>query len=447
MSKVLLLNLPIQSFFQKGVLDSKKYNPPLGLIYLGTWLELNGHEPVIIDLCYEHLGKMQFLKKVQEIDPILIGISVYTENLNLAVAVAKLIKSALPNVKIALGGPHPSLMPDDGIGSDSIDFLIMNEGESIILELVEALRTNQNLIAFKDIDGLVYKEHSNIIKNKRRKPISDLDILPIPKRELAGLGNYEEQISISTSRGCPGNCIYCSATALSGSKYRTRDIENVFMEIVLLKSMFNEKLHIRIVDDTFTAVPGRVLKFAELIRKYKIGFAWQCESRIDVMNEEMLQQMSSSGCKAIQYGVESGSQTVLDKIRKHISLEYAQKVFDLTYKNNMLLLLSFMLGHFCDTRETMEETASFITMLYEKYVPEIAVSFNTPFPGTWQYSNREKIGLKLTTNVYKRYSLVEPIVETDQFTLNDQREVYYKLRPFIAHYSSLSAGIKKVEEG
>lgn len=439
MSKVMLINLPIQTYVQKNFTIDTSYNPALGLLYLSTFLELNGVDVTVLDLCYTRMSLAQLLDLIGETKPILIGISVYTENIEMAVSTARDIKERFPGIKILFGGPHPTLVPDDAIKSEYVDFVIRKEGEPTILELFEAVRSKEAVVKFEDIPGLVFKSNGQVVKNKLRPPISDLDILPIPKRETVDIDKYNAIVNISTSRGCPGACIYCSATALSGASYRTRSVENVLLEMVLIKTLLKEKLQkIYIVDDTFTAIPERIISFTELIKEKGIKIEWHCESRIDIMTEELLDRMADNGCIAIQYGIESGSQQVLDKIRKNINLEQAKRIIDYTYRKNILPCLSFMLGHFCDTKETLEETAQFIEELYMKYKPEMAVSYNTPFPGTWQYENRDELGLKIKVNSYKLFSLLTPVVETGNFTLNDQRYYYNRLVKYTGRLSRLA---------
>lgn len=438
-NKIILLHLPIMNYIQKDFINEEGgYNPSLGIMALGTYLELNGYEPIVIDMCYERMKIRELIEKIQGIDPLFIGISVYTENFNQAIKLTQQLKSNIKGIKIALGGPHPTLQPMECIEKDTVDFVIMREGESIILELAEAIRTGERLIKYEDIRGLVFKRGGRSIKNKYKHFISDLDLLPIIKRELADAARYGGYINISTSRGCPGRCIYCSATTLSGASYRVRSEYSIYLEMLLIKNIWSEKLFkIYIVDDTFTAIPERLNNFMDLIERFDFKINWQCESRIDVMNELLLERMHKSGCIAVQYGIESGSQEVLDKLRKGINLDRAIEIIDATYKNNIIPCLSFMLGHYCDTKETMWQTAYLIKQLFEKYKAEIAVSYNTPFPGTFQYIKSKELGMNILTNSYEKYTLLDPIVETKNFTVDDQREVFYFCSKYVGHYDAI----------
>lgn len=448
MSKIMLLQLPILNYLQKDYVDSDDgYNPSLGLLALGTYLELNGHESIVIDMCYQRLVVSQLLERIRTEAPILIGISVYTENFIHGKTLSKIIKEKFPHIKIAMGGAHATLQPMESIECEFVDFVIMNEGEATLLELVEAVSSHERSIKYEQIPGLYFKRDNEIAKNPPRKKIQDLDELPILKRELADISRYSGYVNISTSRGCPGKCIYCAATALSGASYRTRSEYSIYLEMVMLKKLIGDKLtKIYIVDDTFTAIPKRIDKFIDLIEKHELGLYWQCESRIDVMTEELLKRMKKAGCLAIQYGIESGSQEVLDKIKKKIDLEYAKKIIQCTYDNQIIPCLSFMIGHFCDTKATMWETAHFLEEMYNKYRAELALSFNTPFPGTWQYTHREHLGMKITTPLYTRYTLVEPIVETDNFTIDDQREIFCYCSRYMGHHERITRFAQQIKE-
>ena len=437
MNKVVFLSFSISRNKTKEF-DSYSYNPSMGIISLATWMEFNGLEAYVFDLGYLDISFRKLIQKLQEINPIMIGLSLYTENYMMGLKFANNIKQVLPNAKIVLGGPHPSLCPESVICEESVDFVSCNEGECTLLELVEAIGSNQALIKYSQIQGLIYKENNQVIKNNARKKICDLDLLPIPKREYYGIENYTGLVSISTSRGCPGRCIYCSATALSGATYRFRSVGNVVLEMVMLNHQVGPKIQkIYVNDDTFTAVPDRIRDFAAIIKRFNINIPWHCESRVDVLNEELIELLAESRCVMIQFGIESGSQTVLDKIHKNISLDHAKKIIQITSDKGIKPCLSFMVGHFCDTLETMDETCEFIKECYEKYHAEMALSYNTPFPGTWQYTHLEELGMRLVTEDFRMFTLSQPLVETENFTVNDQVNCMYKVKQYLMRSHAL----------
>ncbi len=431
-----LISIKPETESGKDHLNELNNKPWIGTMVLGTYLELNGYEPIILDVAYNKSVVEKMVERIMEEKPILIGISVFTENFKKAMNIARELKVSCPNIPIVLGGSHPSLCPRDGISSRYVDFTIVKEGEATMTELARAIITNERQLRYDDIPGLVFKRGNKIVENKRRKSIADLDLLPIVKREYANIDRYEGLINVSSSRGCPANCIYCAATALSGASYRIRDVKkNTFMEFVLLKAVMGDRLkEIFITDDTFTEMSGRVFEFAEMMKRYNLDVFWRCESRIDAMSKEMIQKMSEAGCVGIQYGIESGNQDVLDNIKKNIKLENVMSVIDYTYEAGVFVCLSFMLGHYCDTMSTMMDTVKLIKNLHKKYKKiELVLGYNTPFPGTWQYTRLEKLGMRYVKEQYDEMILIQPVIETDKFTVKDQIQLFNVAYPYLWH--------------
>ncbi len=433
MEKILLLNLPVFSARkQSNETLSLTYNPPLGLLYIGSVLELNGYKPIILDLCRSSANIYSILKVISEEKPVIVGISTFTENIDIAINFSKVIKSKFPKIKIVFGGPHSSLEPEYGTKSKYVDFVIIKEGEATFLELVEAIVSEQKTIKYKDIPGIIFKDVGEVIKNKYRKEITDLDLLPIAKREFLEINSYGKFINIITSRGCPGNCIYCAATALSGAKYRVRDTGNTLLEIMLLLNTFKDDNKVYyFIDDTFTGITSRVTEFIDLKKRYNLSFKWRCESRVDVMTAPLIENMAANECIGIVYGIESGSQEVLDTIRKNINLTEAEKVINDSCDTGVYVCLNFMLGHYCDTKQTMEMTLNFIKKMYERNKMDAMITYNTPFPGTWQYTNKDKLGINIILNSYSEFTVLTPSIETSNFTAMDQIDIYMRASQYI----------------
>ena len=435
MAKIMLLNINIAAQ-ETELAEGLATKPWIGNLHVGTFLEFNGHQ-ISMEEIPNSSGKTisELMAAIEREQPQIIGFSAYTETNNTALIVAKEIKRNFPEITTVFGGPHPTLAPEDVIFSKHVDFLILKEGESTFVELIIALETGENTINFADIPGLVFKRGNKVIKNSYRASIADLDLFPIIKRELGGIEKFIGIVNVSSSRGCPGKCIYCSAAALSGSKYRTRDIRNVFMEFVLLKTALGKNIkEIYITDDTFTAIPNRARNFARLMRRYKFNIGWRCESRVDVMTKELIEELAKSGLVSIQYGIESGCQEVLDNIKKEINLERAKEIIELTNNAGVHLCLSFMLGHYCDTKETMFQTVNFIQDMYQRYPGiQLVIGYNTPFPGTWQHTRMEKLGMRQTTCRYENFTLGQPVIETDNFTTKDLIAFNKLAEPYLWH--------------
>lgn len=428
--RLMLINLPIIKF---NKLEKEMYNPPLGLLYIASNLELAGHRTKVVDYLDVEYSRKELFEEIETWSPDIVGFSVYTENVDTAFKICRGIKRKYPNLKTVLGGPQASLESSYCIKDSNVDFVVKNEGESAMLELLEALESGEETISLKYVTGIVWKDGDTIVEDKRNLKILDLDLLPFPLRKEEEISNYGNYINLITSRGCPGACIYCAATALSGAKYRVRSIQNTLLECAYLMAFFGDHLRaLYILDDTFTAIAKRVFEFIDMRKKLHLGFLWRCESRVDVVTEEMVKQLAESKCIGIAFGVESGSQEVLDKIRKRISLEKVESVVKWMYKYHIYTSLNFMLGHFCDTLETMNMTYEFLNRMHRDYGTGIFATFNTPFPGTWQCSNMNKLGLHLIMSKYSEYSILTPSMEGENFTVEDQIEVYRKIYPLMA---------------
>jgi anaerobic magnesium-protoporphyrin IX monomethyl ester cyclase len=429
MLKILLLNLSIIKFHD----DLKEmYNPPLGLLYMASSLELAGHQVKIIDYISIPYSRKELHEEIRTWKPDLVGISVYTENVDAAFKVCKGIKKIFPWIKTVLGGPQASLEPDYTISNDMVDYVIKYEGEAAMLELAEALASSEKVVQIKDVRGIVCRRDHKIWEDKKRYGITDLDLLAFPLRKKNELSQYGSVINIITSRGCPGKCIYCSATALSGARYRVRSVADTLLECAYLIALFQEQLKvIYFLDDTFTAIQERVFEFVKLKKSFHMDFLWRCESRVDVVNEEMVKRLAESACVGVAFGVESGSQEVLEKIHKQISLTQVEYIVELMHRYHIYTSLNFMLGHYCDTKESMNATYEFIRKMFEKYKVGIFTTFNTPFPGTWQRTHSREIGIKLKKSDYSEYSVLNPSIEGACFTVEDQVEVYNKILPMM----------------
>jgi len=452
MDRIMLLSLKVAGQLKEEYADGLVDKPWIGLLSIATFLEFNGYETMVRDIFPDKKTMDGLVRQISEKQPVIAGISVFTENADKALLAARIIKSQFPGIKIVLGGPHASLCPMECIKSDSVDFVVLKEGEATMLEIAEMVSSGGRSINPKDIPGIVYKEGDKIILNEHRGLIADLDLLPIVKRELTDISGWRGIVNVSSSRGCSGRCIYCAATALSGAVYRVRDISNFYMEVLMLRLMLGDKMEqLFITDDTFTGIPERVLKFIDLLKKHRLDIRWRCESRIDKMSRELIGKMAENGCIGIQYGIESGSQEVLDKIGKNIDIGKALEVIEYTHDAGIFICLSFMIGHYCDTRETMGETLGLIERLFRKYKKiQLVLSYNTPFPGTWQYTRMNRLGMRLAADKYEDLNLAAPVVETRNFTLEDQKDIYRKAYPYLWYlekeaHAGAAAGLPQKE--
>jgi len=383
--KVLLINPPGKTSF---------ITPPLGLMSLAASLENAGHSPKIFDYLVEDFNQDSLFKNIQKID--LIGITAVTPHINSALNLARLIKERFPHKIIVLGGAHASLLPQETIENNPfIDFLIRGEGEIRIIQLIEYL---EGQIKLEELDGIVFKKDKQIINIPPKEFIQNLDDLPRPAYDLISLEKYSSYLQsqnqpatiMLTSRGCPFNCIYCSKPVF-GSSLRARSSKSILEEIVFLKENYNIK-EIFFYDDSFTLDEKRIIELCQLMIENNIKISWKCETRVNLVNQELLDLMKKAGCYMICYGIESGNQKILDVLKKGITLEQTEKAITMTKKAGIKILGYFMIGIPKETEENIQETINFAKKLNPDYAQ---FSIATAYPGTELYQIAKNQG-KLT---------------------------------------------------
>ncbi|WPC42608.1 B12-binding domain-containing radical SAM protein [Clostridium sp. JS66] len=416
---VLLINAP--SPLPGSILSHRIQGlPPLGLGYIGTWLIKNNYTAKILDFYIKEVTILDLEKIIKSNSPKLIGISTTTETYKSGLAIAKYIKSLNSEIIVFMGGCHVTFEYEDTLKSGFIDLVVRHEGELIVKDLCDYYINN--IGSLHNIEGISYIDNGIIKKNPRKKFIEDLDMIPFPDRKLYDLNKYAVPASISTSRGCPGKCIFCAATALSGGRYRVRSAENVLEEFKYLKSLGST--HIQIVDDTMTADVERLYKLLELLKKENLGITWNCESRVDIMSKDLLKEMKDCGCTSVQFGVETGSQEMLDCLKKNITIDQIRKTFLWARELDISTATCLMIGQPYDTIETINKSVE-LALELQSYGAKVVFSVSTPFPGTFMYNNPDKVGIKIKDFDTDNYNTLTPVYDTNNFNREDIQILYY----------------------
>ncbi|WMM25970.1 radical SAM protein [Tissierella sp. MB52-C2] len=425
MYKKVLLILSSANKLRRKSFSDKSSAPPLGLIYIGNMLKIHGYPVEIIDLSVEDYSLDDFKQFLEQYSPDVVGISVYTETYFSSIEISKIIKSCVPSCKIVLGGAHVTFLPEESLLNDSVDFVVRNEGEFAFVQLMEYLNNSHSYI-IENIKGLSYKNaKGEIISNEQRGYLKNLDVLPIPDENILPSENYTYAATILSSRGCPGGCIYCASRAMSGGKYRTRSIENFIGEIYFKYKKYGIK-YFNIFDDTFTANVKRLSLFCENIKEIGEDITWRCDSRADVLNEDILHMLKDAGCIAIHIGIESGSQEVLDGLKKYIDLKHAEAMVKYANSIGIRPMCSFIIGHHSDTYETIDMTVELGIKFKNEYNAMVAFSTNTPYPGTYLYNNAEKLGITIHTKNWNKYDIVQPVISTKNISCTELRNIMYE---------------------
>jgi anaerobic magnesium-protoporphyrin IX monomethyl ester cyclase len=393
--------------------------PPLGLCYIASCLRKE-FEVEILDSAILNLTFHEIKDKVRKAAPKVVGISTSTHTYKNALSIAEIAKKTTGSYTV-LGGPHVTFTAKEALKHPEVDFVIRNEGEIAMLELCRALLKNEGSI--EAVKGVSYRRNGVPFDNPPQPLIYELDALPFPARELTPLHLYKIPASIVTSRGCPSSCIFCAAKAMSGGAYRVRSPVNVIEEVKQIYEKINPPF-LFVADDTFTVFEERTKQICVGLRD--LGVRWVCESRVNTVNRRLISLMSQSGCFAIQFGVESGSQKILDSIKKGITLNQVKKVVQWCVDEGVQPVCSFMVPHPEDDWNTIMETEGLMKEL-KKMGAQLYVSLTTPFPGTTLYSNAEKFGIEFLTEDTDEYNLATPVIRTRHLSAEDVERAFDRL--------------------
>ena len=397
--------------------------PLLGIGYIMAVLETRKYTTDVLN-CYLGIRDVNaFRRRIRQSDPKIVGITCSTDTYKNALLLAKIIKQLNQDIQIVVGGPHVTFTDRDTLKHDCIDYVVRHEGEFSMLELADCIIRGEGDI--QKIHGISYRIGDKIVRNPSRKLIGNLDSLPVPKR-IASNGNMQtpDYVGIISSRGCPGRCIFCSAGAMSGGQYRMRSATHVFDEILYYykKNIYSFKFY----DDTLTADINRLNTLCDLMGR--IHLHWSAESRVDVVSEDkaIFRKMSKAGCQSLQFGIESGSDRMLDKIQKGITRSQIEEAVSLASREDIRIFGSMIIGHPEDTFESVRETIQFGLYLQSKYEAGIIFGIATPFPGTFMMKESNRLGIRILTRDYNQYNFSNPVISGRYLTDVDRRNLLYE---------------------
>jgi anaerobic magnesium-protoporphyrin IX monomethyl ester cyclase len=392
--------------------------PPMNLMYLASSLENESHPVSILDDDLLQLGYQKVSEMVEKLNPKLVGVTATTSTIKSALKYVDLVKDILPNTSTVIGGPHPTFMPYETLKeSDALDVVVMGEGERTMVELANL--SSESIPDFEDVKGIVFRDRKteNLKSTPKRPLIKDLDSLPFPARHLVPFDSYgaskDQTGSIISSRGCVYNCTYCSSSLIMGKKFRSRSPENVVDEIEELINVYHVN-DIGFMDDTFMLNKNRANNIANEIKARDLDVSFVASSRVDMVDRNLLKNLKNSGLKTIYYGVESGSQRVLELMKKGITLKQAEVAVKSAKNTGLQVLTSFILGYPGETEEDMNKTIDFSLKLDSDYSQ---YSILTPFPGTPIYDELLDKHL-IDDDDWNEYTVLKPVLKYDKLGLN-----------------------------
>jgi radical SAM superfamily enzyme YgiQ (UPF0313 family) len=377
---------------------------PIGLLYIAAVLEHHGHEVEILDLLVSKYSRDKIKDKIKKYQPDIVGAPSVTLNYPVASDILKYCKSLNKDIITVIGGPHVTFSAVETLTEAPwIDIVVRGEGEMTMLDIVSGKELAR-------IDGIAFRDKSDGIRlTGERRLIENLDELPRPARHLFPLSRYHAlgtSCGVITSRGCPFSCIFCVGSKMGVRRMRYRNPELVLDEIEQgLTLGFKE---VDLEDDLLTVNHKHLYAICDGIIERGLKFNWCAFSRVDTVNMEVLKKMKQAGCNGLLYGVESGNQQILDKVKKKITLEKVREAVKMANAVGIPVQATFILGLPGENKETLAQTLEFAQGLDVFY----GVHVLSPFPGTEVREKAAEYGIEILTNDWSKYDCNRPITRT-----------------------------------
>lgn len=364
---------------------------PLGILSVGSALRKNNYEVELVNINEKQINEA--VKKISKTNPDYVGLSVMTGIQTLHSAeFSKKMKKASMNTPILWGGIHPSLLPEQCIGEDYIDYVISGEGEPAILEFSEHFYGDKN---FSEISGLAFKKNGAIFVNPKRPLIENLDEWRLDfsllnlEQFIFPLGGQKRVIAYKASRGCPFGCAFCYNHEFNRGRWRAWPEKTVVDDINYLKE--NYKIDgIKFYDDNFFVDKKRALS---LLRA--INLPSHLEIRIDFIDNELAAELKKLNVFDLLIGLESGSNRLLQLIDKRFTAERLMKGVKSIAGCGLRATYSFIVGLPTETRKEFEETVGLMYKIY-KIHPKAGFTLGAylPYPGSKMYDFSVRHGFK-----------------------------------------------------
>jgi anaerobic magnesium-protoporphyrin IX monomethyl ester cyclase len=397
---------------------------PLGLAYLGAVAEKAGHQVTVVDCQAEKLTVEAFRSRIAAVPSDVVGVTSTTLLYNSAKGIMVAAKEAHPSAVTMIGGSHASFWDENALNEcPSIDIVVRREGEMTLLELLQLIEAKKG---FTGVLGITYRApDGKIIRNEDRPFLHDLDSLPFPAFHLLPLESFHRMgktiFPLTTSRGCVQWCDFCSTVRMFGRGYRMHSSKSVVDQIEMLHNKYGES-QFTFYDDAFTINRQHVMDMCADLKTRKLNVEWDCETRVDAVDKELLETMRKAGCITVWFGVESGSEKILGVMNKKIKKDQVREAFKTAQKAGLMTIASAVLGFPGETEETAWETINFINSLNPD---DVGFYIATPYPGTPMYEQVKKEGwLKITD--FDKYDTAHPTFETPTLTMENLARIRYK---------------------
>jgi radical SAM superfamily enzyme YgiQ (UPF0313 family) len=425
--KVLLID-PGHRYLEKDMKVVKPY-PHIGLCYLATYLLSKDIEAKVLDIGAHELNEKEVEEQIRSFEPDIVAITSMTFLMPEIYELSKKIKQMSADIVIVLGGAHPTAVPKLTLEECAeIDVIIRGEGEEVLYNIVKALEKGNFKENLKSISGINFRHENQIVSNPNQEYIHNLDSLPFPDWSLFDYNKYfkmpskrfDEPISmyqISGSRGCPYTCAFCYP--LHGRQVRYRTPENVVNEMQWIFEKFGAR-HIDFTDSTATVDKERFNKLCNLINERGLNkeLEWVFETRVDVINRDILKGAKRAGSELVYFGLESGDDFILKNAHKNINTKMSEDAVRMAVEEGLKVKVSFILGHPYETVESAKRTLEFAQKLKYNYGIDMYFNIIDIYPGTqlFEYVDQGVGGtnwIEGIRNNWKCYNRAAPMIEVN----------------------------------
>jgi len=460
MHDIVIVYPPVTTAGRYGKVATGHEVPPQPLIYLAAILREAGRRVKLIDANAMGLSVDETVRQVLESEPRIVGISSPTMLISTAAKIAKEVKAKDARILTVIGGPHVSAVPAETmIRYPSFDIGVVGEGERTIVELIDAVDRGGVL---GSVRGIIFREQGAVRTTEARPYIEDLDTIPFPAWDMLPdlLKRYQQSavridrlpcISIVTSRGCPFQCIFCARNVF-GNVTRAHSAGYLIRMIRHLKDAYHVR-SLSFEDENFVIYRKRLVEFCSRFIEEGLDITWDCASNVNAVTPEMLALMRRAGCWQINYGIESGSQRILDFIKKGTTVEKIREALTMTKRAGIHTKGYFIIGHPTETSQSIQETIDFIKRID---LDIFQMSFMVPFPGTELYPIAGRYGtfrndednMNIWTPLFIPSGLTQGDLERE--SKRAYREFYFRPRPilnYLARALRPSVAAKFVKDG
>jgi anaerobic magnesium-protoporphyrin IX monomethyl ester cyclase len=391
--------------------------PPINLLYAAAAFEQAGCNCRLLDLPAEDLGWRDLETAIRDFRPDYIVLSVTTPSLSEDLKAAELAKRVLPSVTTIAKGAHFNVRDVETLEKyPPLDMVLRGEYELTCREIGDGK-------TWAEIAGITYRDRDgSIVRTADRPFVEDLDALPFPARHLAKNRLYfrpdtmEPQTTLITNRGCPFDCIFCLANQVAGRRNRVRSIANILAEIEQCISEHGIRSFL-FRSDLFTMNKEWVIDLCREILARRLDIEWSCNSRVDTIDAEMLDWMKRAHCWVIAYGVETGNESLLEKMNKKTTLDDARRALRLTRQAGIKSSIYLLFGFPWDTPDSLREDIDFAIELDADF---LEIFYVYPFPGTPLYDFATSHGL-LEPNTYPAAAYSQPAMPSLSLSLEALR--------------------------